>query len=80
MARTLSDLRPGVFLRTGHRGARGLAPENTLAGFERAVDEVSGAARSLLDSLVTSAPSRDREVEAAKARARAARRFPARQA
>lgn len=29
-------LRPGVFLRTGHRGARGLAPENTMAGFRRA--------------------------------------------
>lgn len=31
-------LRPGVFLRTGHRGARGLAPENTMAGFRRAVE------------------------------------------
>lgn len=29
-------LRPGVFLRTGHRGARGLAPENTMVGFRRA--------------------------------------------
>ncbi len=31
-------LRPGVFLRTGHRGARGLAPENTMAGFRRAAE------------------------------------------
>ena len=41
--------------------------------FARAVDEVSRAARVLIDSLVTSAPPRDREVEAAKARARARR-------
>lgn len=43
--------------------------------FERAVDEVASVARRLLDGLVTKAPSRDREVEAAKARARAAKRF-----
>ncbi len=43
--------------------------------FEQAVREVSEAARTLLDSLVTTAPSRDREVETAKARARAVRRF-----
>jgi hypothetical protein len=41
------------------------------AAFERAVDEVSEAAHRLLASLHTSAPSRDREVEAEKARARA---------
>jgi hypothetical protein len=45
------------------------------AAFERAVDEVAQAARRLLDSLVTSAPPRDREVEAAKATRRAAQRF-----
>jgi hypothetical protein len=45
------------------------------AAFERAVDEVTAAARQLLDSLVTTAPARDREVEAAKARARAVKRF-----
>jgi hypothetical protein len=45
------------------------------AAFNHAVDEVSRAAQSLLDSLVTTAPARDREVEAAKARARAAERF-----
>jgi len=39
--------------------------------FTRAVDEVARAARQLIDSLVTSAPPRDREVEAAKVRARA---------
>lgn len=43
--------------------------------FDRAVDEVSAVARKLLDSLVTRAESRDREVEAARARARAAQRF-----
>jgi hypothetical protein len=45
------------------------------AAFERAVDGVSRAARELLDALVTTAPSRSREVVAAKARERAARRF-----
>jgi hypothetical protein len=45
------------------------------AVFNRAVDQVAQAARELLDSLVTTAPPRDREVEAAKARARSAERF-----
>jgi hypothetical protein len=45
--------------------------------FERAVDQVSEVARELLDALVTTAPPRDREVEAARARARAAKRFGA---
>jgi hypothetical protein len=45
--------------------------------FERAVDAVAAASRSLLEQLVTSAPPKDREVEAAKARARAAERFAA---
>ena len=43
--------------------------------FNRAVDQVTQAAQELLDSLVTTAPPRDREVEAAKARARSAERF-----
>jgi hypothetical protein len=43
--------------------------------FDRAVDEVAGAATRLLAALVTTAPPRDREIEAAKARARSARRF-----
>jgi hypothetical protein len=43
--------------------------------FNRAVETVTAAARELLDSLVTNAPPRDREVEAAKARARSAERF-----
>jgi len=43
--------------------------------FNRAVDEVTAATRRLLDSLVTSAPPKDREVEAERARARAAKRF-----
>lgn len=45
------------------------------AAFDRAVDEVARAARRLLDGLTTTAPPKDREVEAAKARLRAAERF-----
>jgi hypothetical protein len=45
------------------------------AVFGRAVDQVTQAAHELLESLVTNAPPRDREVEAAKARARTAERF-----
>ena len=45
------------------------------AAFERAVDEVAAAARTLLGSLVTTAAPRDRDVEADKARARSAARF-----
>src|SRR5262245_17073454 len=45
------------------------------AVFDRAVDEVTRVARELLDSLVTTAPPKDREVEAAKAKARSAVRF-----
>jgi hypothetical protein len=45
------------------------------AAFHRAVDEVSDAARRLLESLETSRPARDREAEAVKARARARERF-----
>jgi len=45
------------------------------AAFDRAVAQVAGIARTLLDSLETSAEPRDREVEAARARARAAERF-----
>ena len=45
--------------------------------FNAAVDEISQAAHRLVHSLVTHAPPRDREVEAAKARARTAQRFGA---
>jgi hypothetical protein len=45
--------------------------------FERALDEVAAASARLLDELVTSAPPRDRDVEAARARARAKERFGA---
>jgi hypothetical protein len=47
---------------------------NQLA-FDRAVDQVASAAHELLDSLVTNAPPRHRDVEAAKARARTMDRF-----
>jgi len=45
------------------------------AAFARAVDEAAAVARRLIDSLETNSPPRDREVEAMKARARAAERF-----
>jgi hypothetical protein len=45
--------------------------------FDRAVEAVTAATARLLDELVTSAPPKDREVEAAKRRARAAERFAA---
>lgn len=45
------------------------------AAFNRAVDQVTEAARELLGSLVTNSPPRDREVEATKARAKAAVRY-----
>ena len=53
------------------------------AAFNRAVDQVTAAAQELLEALVTTAPPRDRALEAAKARARAADRYgtaPARRA
>jgi hypothetical protein len=43
--------------------------------FNRAIEQVTQAAKELLDSLVTNAPPRDREVEIAKARARSQERF-----
>ena len=47
------------------------------AAFARAVDAVEAASAELLSALVTTAPPKDREVEAEKARARSARRFAA---
>jgi hypothetical protein len=47
------------------------------AAFERAVEAVAAASEELLASLVTTAPPKDREVEAAKARARVVRRYAA---
>lgn len=43
--------------------------------FNAAIDEVAAASRKLLDALVTNSPPKDREVEAAKARERSAKRF-----
>jgi len=45
------------------------------AAFARAVDEVAASTSRLLAELVTNAPARDREVEAARAKARAEKRF-----
>lgn len=49
------------------------------AAFERAVEEVAAAARTLIHSMVTNAGPRNREVEAERARARSAARFGANQ-
>lgn len=46
------------------------------AAFDAAVDQIAAASRTLLSALETSAPAKDRATEAARARARAARRFP----
>lgn len=43
--------------------------------FERAVDEIAAITRRLMDELTTAAPPKDREVEAAKAKERSAKRF-----
>jgi len=45
------------------------------AVFEQAIEDVAAIARRLIDSLVTDVPSKNREVEAAKMKARAAKRF-----
>ena len=45
------------------------------AAFKRAIEDIATAARALIDSLVTTADPRDRETEAARARARSAARF-----
>jgi hypothetical protein len=45
------------------------------AAFDHAVEEIARVTAELLDALVTNAPPKDREVEAAKARARAAKRY-----
>lgn len=47
------------------------------AAFDRAVDDIAHITAHLLDDLVTAAPPKDREVEAAKARARAQKLFAA---
>jgi hypothetical protein len=48
-----------------------------IEAFERAVDDVTAVSARLLDELVTNAPPKDREVEAAKAKARSAARYAA---
>ena len=47
------------------------------AAFERAIDDTARVARELLQAMVTSAPPRDREIEAARAKERSAQRFGA---
>lgn len=46
------------------------------AAFDRAVEQVAAAARALIESLVTTADPRDREIEAARLKAKSAARFP----
>lgn len=58
-------------------GSRKPSQANT-AAFEQAVAEIAHSTQKLLDGLVTNAPKRDREVEAAKAKARSAKRFASR--
>ena len=55
----------------------GKPSEANREAFERAVEAVAQVSQQLLDELVTSAPQKDREVEAAKARARSAQRYAA---
>jgi hypothetical protein len=55
-------------------GFNGPSKANSEA-FDRAIEEVAATARALIDALVTTADPRDRETEAARARARAAVRF-----
>ena len=62
------------FVRKVGGGAPSKANE---AAYARAIDEVSATVSRLLDEMVTSAPPKDREVEAAKARARSAARYAA---
>jgi hypothetical protein len=52
--------------------------KNNGEAFDRAVEQIAASARELIDSLVTNAEPRYREVEAAKAKARSAMRFGAR--
>ena len=49
--------------------------KNNAEAFDRAVEQVAAAARTLIDSLVTTADPRDRDVEAARAKARSTARF-----
>ena len=59
-----------------HKVAGATRPSQANAeAFDRAVQEVAESTRRLLDSLTTTAPPKDREVEAAKARARAQLRY-----
>jgi len=57
------------------RTLHNFAPPATEDAFNRAIDQVTLAARELLKSLVSNAPPRDRDIEAIKARARSAKRF-----
>ena len=52
-------------------------PKGNIAAFMNAVNEIAAASRTLLDSLESSAPPKNREEEAAKARVRSAQRFGA---
>jgi hypothetical protein len=52
-------------------------PQGNIAAFMTAVNDIAAASRKLLDSLETSAPPKNRDEEAAKARARSAQRFGA---
>ena len=82
--RTLFNIEPPVTEEEIHEAAlqfvRKLSgyhkpPQGNMAAFMNAVNDIAAASRTLLDSLQTSAPPKNREAEAAKARLRAAQRF-----
>ena len=67
---------PGIVLQFVRKISGFTKPSKTNeAAFDRGIDEVAAAARRLMDALMTNAPARDRGVEAAKAKAKAAERF-----
>ena len=74
---TDSEIR-GAALQFVRKVSGSTKPSRANAGaFDRAVDEIAHATGRLLEELVTTAPPKDRELEAAKRRARAAQRFAA---
>ena len=68
-------LTSGVGMFNGSQELAGQMQLNVTAFADKDLDEVAAATNRLLAALVTSAPPRDREVEAARARARAEKRF-----
>ena len=72
---TEDEIRASALQFVRKRSGFGRPSQSNQAAFDRAVEEVSDAARRLLTSLHTQAPARDRAVEAEKARERSKLRF-----